>query len=229
MLLDETQCLVPQTPSFLSVSPRRCRRPSTATSVWWSLSTWAAATFCGATAPSCGSFRTPSARPIRAGRRPAAAWRAGSRGCTLRSCSVRSAPTHWRHRVAVVIKKTKTLWWSLCPSCSGVSWDTALPAAVARSGREHAQHGERQRRVDGALRLAGAPGLTGGECTANRLIRRQHDNLETTSIFFKELKANLGEVCENLVTCMGSVVRFCFEVLVVPQNKKKNSMYISNL
>ena len=74
--------------SSVSLS-RTCRRPSTATSVWWSPSTWAAVTSCGATAPSCRSSRRLSARPITAGRRPAAAWRAGRGGCTLHSCSVR--------------------------------------------------------------------------------------------------------------------------------------------
>ncbi|TWW72440.1 Nesprin-2 KASH domain-containing protein 2 [Takifugu flavidus] len=48
----------------------------------------------GATAPSRASCRTLWPRPIRAGRRPAAAWRAGRGGCTPPSCSVRSEEFH---------------------------------------------------------------------------------------------------------------------------------------
>ena len=162
---------------LLRLFSRRCRRPSTATSVWWSPSTWAAVTSCGATAPSCRSSRRLSPQPITAGRRPAAAWRAGRGGCTLRSCSVR-----WD----IYIRDKRVIWlqhlnkrssetssgcdlWPLCSSSSaGVPRDAALSAAVARSGREQTERRERQRPVDGAARPDGAPRHTDGENTDHR-------------------------------------------------------------
>lgn len=176
--------------SSVSLS-RRCRRPSTATSVWWSPSTWAAVTSCGATAPSCRSSRRLSPQPITAGRRPAAAWRAGRGGCTLRSCSVRwdiyirDTTVIWLQHLNEKSSETSDLWPLSSSSSAGVPRDAALSAAVARSGWEQTERRERQRPVDAALRPDGAPRHADGEDTDHRQETSLHGFIFSTICYVK--------------------------------------------